>query len=209
MFTARRSCAFALIATIAAGCSEPGSPVEPVTSRVAPSAAPLADHGDQGHSLVRVNVLDVCDKATFDAAIGDGTCVRPHGKLFADFIAELTRTKTVGDWRFEPSQIHVQIGQSLVAFNRGGEVHSFTEVDEFGGGIVPLLNHLAGTPSVAPECAALAMNEFLPPGGTQQNSPETTVGTEKYQCCIHPWMKTVVTIAAASDGSTHASTHAR
>lgn len=37
-----------------------------------------------------------------------------------------------------------------MAANVGGEVHTFTEVEEFGGGIVPRLNELAGVSVLHP-----------------------------------------------------------
>jgi len=51
-----------------------------------------------------------------------------------------------------------------MAVNRGGEEHTFTEVEEFGGGIVPVLNALSGNPEVAPECLALEAADFIQPG---------------------------------------------
>jgi hypothetical protein len=60
----------------------------------------------------------------------------------------------------------VKVGQTLLAANRGGEVHTFTEVEKFGGGIVPDLNALSGNPTPAPECLTLAPDDFVPPGGT-------------------------------------------
>lgn len=74
-----------------------------------------------------------------------------------------------------------------------GEVHTFTEVDHFGGGMVPLLNTLSGNPTPAPECLALAPTDFVPPGGTFTVN-EDDAGVEHYQCCIHPWMRTTVRI---------------
>jgi len=73
--------------------------------------------------------------------------------------------------------------------NHGGEVHTFTEVEEFGGGIVPALNTLAHTPVEAPECKALESDDFIAPGATYTSDTEEEQGDEKYQCCIHPWMR--------------------
>jgi hypothetical protein len=75
---------------------------------------------------------------------------------------------------------------SLLAINNGGEVHTFTRVVDYGGGVVPFLNDLAGTPNVAPEC--VAEGTFVPPGGTDSDTPDKT-GELKFQCCIHPWMR--------------------
>jgi hypothetical protein len=71
-------------------------------------------------------------------------------------------------------------------------VHTLTEVEEFGGGIVPLLNQLSGNNQVAPQCIALEADDFIPPGGFDADDEVEEAGTELYQCCIHPWMRTVV-----------------
>ena len=99
----------------------------------------------------------------------------------------------VDAWRFAPANnVQARVGQTLLAINRGGEAHTFTEVEEFGGGIVPVLNQLSGNTEVAPECRTLAADDFIPPGGTYSDEVEET-GTERYQCCIHPWMRATVT----------------
>jgi plastocyanin len=76
----------------------------------------------------------------------------------------------------------------LLAVNHGGETHTFTEVEEYGGGIVPMLNELSGMTTVAPEYQALQPGDFIPAGGSLGETEEEE-GTEKYQCCIHPWMR--------------------
>lgn len=48
--------------------------------------------------------------------------------MFSQFIAELQA------WHFAPSNLRLQPGQSFSAFNRGGEVHTFTEGAHFGAG---------------------------------------------------------------------------
>ena len=88
----------------------------------------------------------------------------------------------------------MKVGELLVATNRGGETHTFTEVDEFGGGFVPELNRLTGLTEVAPECAALAGRGMIAPGDSSSEEEEDA-GVEKYQCCIHPWMRAEVRIA--------------
>jgi plastocyanin len=165
-----------------------GSPLSPsAVSSSAPSPATVAASA-QGRQDVVVNMQDACDPDTFNAAIGPGTCLRAGGMQFDRFIAQLGKLGFVGPWHFAPNNANVQVGQTFVATNRGGEVHTFTEVEEFGGGIVPLLNQLSGVPKVAPECTALEGDDFVPPGGTYRESVEET-GTVKFQCCIHPWMR--------------------
>jgi hypothetical protein len=141
-----------------------------------------------------VDMNDQCDPATFNAAVGDGTCVSSHaGVTFDHFLRELGQTQKVGAWNFVPGEIRLQDGQAFQARNRGGEVHTFTEVDEFGGGFIPFLNDLSGTPVPAPECLDLGSLEFIPAGGT--GTPETEEpGVHHYQCCIHPWMRADVTV---------------
>jgi hypothetical protein len=74
-------------------------------------------------------------------------------------------------------------------------VHTFTEVAAFGGGIVPNLNQLAGTPTMAPECGALEGDDFVAPGTTYRETVHEA-GTVKFQCCIHPWMRLEATVAS-------------
>ena len=73
-------------------------------------------------------------------------------------------------------------------------MHTFTEVEDFGGGIVPLLNELEGLATVAPECNQLQPEDFLAPGAVSRDT-EDEGGIEKYQCCIHPWMRAEIRIA--------------
>jgi plastocyanin len=175
------------IAAIQAACS--GSGGEPFGPPNAPEASLTGD-------ARRIEIRDQCDPATVNAALGAGTCIRQGSVTFDRFIDRLTRTKTINDWKFAPNAIEIRLGQSFGAVNRGGEVHTFTEVEEFGGGVVPLLNQLSGNEHVAPECQALQPTDFLAPGGTFHDTPDE-VGTEKYQCCIHPWMRATVTIHRA------------
>jgi plastocyanin len=142
--------------------------------------------------VVRIN--DQCDPESFDAALGPRTCVSPHtGVQFDDFIRVLTQTQKVGAWNFAPRRLHVRDGETFQAENRGGEVHTFTKVEEFGGGTVEMLNELSGNPVPAPECLELEPGDFIPPGG--RSTPEMEEpGVHHYQCCIHPWLRTDVTV---------------
>jgi plastocyanin len=190
--------------TLLAGCNNsPGrdadsrSPVGP-SSLAAPSpvaTTPVAVAQTVPREDVIVNALDACDPDSFNAAIGAGTCVRAGGVKFDQFIAELTRLGVAGAWHFAPKTVNARTGQEFLVVNHGGEVHTFTEVEEFGGGIVPDLNALAHVPTVAPECLALDPDDFVAPGQTYREEIEEE-GVEKYQCCIHPWMRLEVSITA-------------
>lgn len=172
---------------LAAACGHSAGTAEPAATPTSPSAVPSS--GVQAiRTNVNVTMMDACDPETFNAVLGPGGCVRSGGVTFDDFIAQLTKHGSIGAWRFAPGIAQVQVGQTFDAVNRGGEAHTFTEVAEFGGGIVPDLNQLSGVPNVAPECTALAPDDFVAPGATYHETVEHT-GALKYQCCIHPWMR--------------------
>jgi plastocyanin len=141
-----------------------------------------------------VTMFDACDPETFDAALGAGTCSRSGGVRFDKFLELLGLHHSIGGWHFAPPNVTMRVGEDLVATNKGGETHTFTEVDEFGGGIVPVLNQLTGLTTVAPECQRLSAGDFLTPGASSRET-EHEAGVEKYQCCIHPWMRAEVRIA--------------
>src|SRR5262249_2588677 len=95
-----------------------------------------------------VAMVDNCDPATFNAAVGPGTCAAtPHQNdtTFAEFIELLfspLAANIIGHpaWNFTPGYISTRAGQTVRVTNAGGEDHTFTEVAEFGGGVVPALN---------------------------------------------------------------------
>jgi hypothetical protein len=93
-------------------------------------------------------------------------------------------------WRNEPSYISIREGQTVHVSNGGGRAHTFTEVEEFGGGFVTLLNE---TMSIAPECANPAVLTFVPYKGSQAISG-LDPGLHRFQCCIHPWMRAAVRV---------------
>jgi hypothetical protein len=92
----------------------------------------------------------------------------------------------------------VNVGDTLQASNRGGERHTFTRVAAFGGGVVPILNQLSGNPVMAPECGAAVPSTLITQGtstATQMaGSAALPVGQNLFQCCIHPWMRTAITV---------------
>jgi len=141
-----------------------------------------------------IQMMDACDPETFNIVLGDGACEnRNGGQTFSDFIAELAATQKAGAWHFAPSAVRLREGQEFVAENHGGEVHTFTEVAEFGGGFVNELNGISGNPVPAPACLDFGTLVFIPPGGSSLPEDES-VGVHHYQCCIHPWMRTDVIV---------------
>ena len=189
----RRVMAVALVGSVfQLACSDSGRSAG--AELLAPSASRSGLDNLAVESAPRtVQIRDDCDPTTFNLAVEPGTCVGKGDMTFAAFIAELTRDKQVKAWRFNPDEVKIELGRGFVAVNRGGEVHTFTEVKAFGGGIIAPLNALSGNPVPAPECLQLAPSDFIPPGGSQSDTP-SEAGSEKYQCCIHPWMRAVVSI---------------
>lgn len=148
----------------------------------------------------KIRLLDDCEPTTFNAVLGDGACIGNGHTTFDEFIAELEETQDVHKWRNQPSAMHVNVGRPTLIENRGGEVHTFTPVAAFGGGFVAELNGISGNPVPAPECLDFGSMVFIPAGGVEEGptagSSDLPVGVSRFQCCIHPWMRTVIEVAA-------------
>jgi hypothetical protein len=160
-----------------------------------------------GNSAVEFRIRDDCDPATFNAAVGPGTCVETFdgGTTFQEFLEELGEDRDVGPWRFNPDETRVERGQGTLLESRAGEFHTFTRVAEFGGGIVGLLNQIGGFGATRQECGqenVLAppsgSNVFVPAGahlhGPTGGTSALPKGKTKWQCCIHPWMRSEITV---------------
>src|SRR5215469_6540043 len=149
-----------------------------------------------------IALVDNCDPATFNAAIGPGTCAAtPHDTTFAEFVGLLfspLAANIIGHpaWQFAPGYISIRAGQTVRVTNAGGEAHTFTEVAAYGGGMVPLLNGVgvpAGTVPLVEAPACAASPAIVGPGGTAQIKG-LSPGVHTFQCCIHPWMRAVVDV---------------
>lgn len=163
----------------------------------------------QGRQDPNIVMLDNCDPADPDYDDVGGCPEGTHPSLnayrgdvaLAEFFALLfSPLSPVGhvfghpSWRNEPSYATVRSGQTVRVTNRGGRVHTFTEVNDFGGGFIPLLN---GTLTPAPECGADFVPDpsviFVATGETQRLS-DMAPGLHKFQCCIHPWMRGAIRV---------------
>jgi plastocyanin len=144
-----------------------------------------------------MSLLDQCDSASFNAGVGAGACVGAGTMTLAQFNAELTANMSVAAWRFDPTTMTITVGGAITATNQGGEVHTFTAVNQFGGGVVPSLNTASGNPVEAPECKDITAADHVAPGGTFKTNTATVAGTYLYQCCIHPWMRATVTVTGS------------
>lgn len=166
-----------------------------------------------GKSVRVIELHDRCDAATFNAAgvpcvaKADGTVTlqRLFGVISAR-PAQVLRARDALGWRFQPDEISVKVGTTLMAANVGGEVHTFTEVTDTGfvNSCIPQIAPIFAKelpPPTAAECGTLAPgpnSTVVFPVGFKGNPPTTasTVvsdsGKELYQCLIHPWMRLTV-----------------
>ncbi|HEX7771563.1 MAG TPA: hypothetical protein VF435_04030 [Pyrinomonadaceae bacterium] len=160
----------------------------------------------------KIRLLDDCEPTTFNAVLGDGACIGNGHTTFDEFIAELEATQDAHKWRNQPSQMHLNVGRPTLIENVGGETHTFTPVAAFGGGFIPDLNGISGNPVPAPECLNLGAITFIPAGGVEEGptagSSDLPVGISRFQCCIHPWMRTVIEVAAPGPPSAPAAANA-
>ena len=148
----------------------------------------------------RVALVDNCDPITFNAVLGPNTCVGRGDTTFAEFLAVLfspliDNSKVfVGHpaWRFEPSYLDIRAGHTLRVTNNGGEDHTFTEVVNYGGGSIGVLN---GADVVrAPECPANPANLVVVAQGRTVELTGLPRGPNQFECCIHPWMRAVIDV---------------
>ena len=171
----------ALLLALAA-CKDAAAPVSPDLT--------VSAVKDETGRLATVRLMDACDPTTF--AVVPGGCQRDGGITLDQFTAQLTALQTVPAWHMSPLDLYIKEGDSFQAYNAGGENHTFTEVEEFGGGVVPSLNLLAGLTTVAPECVGAVPSGIIAPGETSDVDTPDEAEDEHYQCCIHPWMRTTV-----------------
>src|SRR5437868_6088966 len=111
------------------------------------------EHEDDAPRLAQIVALDECDPTTFNAALGADFCKNVSLGAFTTFdnlFAEAAAGTPDPNWDFEPDTVHIKQGTILSVVDQGGEPHTFTEVEKFGGGFVPGLN---GGEATVRECA--------------------------------------------------------
>ena len=142
---------------------------------------------------VTVTIRDECEPASFNAALGEGACVGDGDVTIDELFATLNPADFGHDkWRFQPSSVGVKTGTTFVLVNRGGETHSFTEVLNFGPGIVPPLN--AVFPDGTPDAVPVPGDPHFVGPGMSASFTVSGQGTHLFMCLIHPWMETTVTV---------------
>lgn len=159
-----------------------------------------ADNGGGKGHVEKIQALDNCDPASFNAALGPGTCapVKKSKKplTFGDFLTQFDPVAHSGPptWTFSKTHVEIDEGETIRVTNLGGEAHSLTQVPFFGGGCVDPLNELTGLTEVAADCPA-DFATVQAPGETRDISG-LTAGTYHFICVIHPWMKATVDVEA-------------
>jgi len=101
----------------------------------------------------QVVVLDECEPASFNAALGPDFCKNVTLGAFttlSDLFAKAAAGTPDPNWDFEPDVLHIKKGTPVLVVDQGGEPHTFTEVKHFGGGFIPELNSGEATVS---ECS--------------------------------------------------------
>jgi hypothetical protein len=169
----------------------------------------------RGAHIRNVRLQDRCDPDTFNAAIppqnpGDPPTCIPHGGqrtvTFDQFLAKLNPVDFGHPkWNNHPDEVDLRGGDEISVTVRGGEFHTFSEVPMFEGGCVPFINAALGL-TVAPtdaECGGptgiLATTGVLPNGLSTLTVAGLTPGVHMFQCMIHPWMRTTVTVDGDDD----------
>jgi plastocyanin len=143
----------------------------------------------------QIAILDDCDP-TDPAWAPTGGCLLKRGSVtnaeFNAFLRSPLSLSTVGhpSWRNDPSYLELEAGKDVRVTNEGGRTHTFTEVAQFGGGRVQPLN-VGLVP--APECLSAGVVNLL--SGATLELSGLAAGDHRFQCCIHPWMRALVSVA--------------
>lgn len=149
--------------------------------------------------VAQVVALDECDPASFNLALGADFCKNVTLGAFTtlqDLFAGVAAGTPDPKWDFEPDTLKIKEGTTVSIVDQGGELHTFTEVAQFGGGFIPPLNGPGQT--TIPECnggfanIAVAKTRILQ--GSTVNVTGLSKGQHRFECCIHPWMHVTVEV---------------
>lgn len=166
------------------------------------AGTPTVEADDQGQ---KVTMRDDCDPDDPLWIPTDGCTLKDGDVTNAEFFAESgpmsgpLAASVIGHqaWRNDPSYLKVREGETVKVRNRGGRIHTFTEVTDFGGGRIPPLNKGLAP---APECVLpTATSVDMPPGAKAEVSG-LSAGNHRFQCCIHPWMRALIKVKPDTDG---------
>ena len=147
----------------------------------------------------KIKMQDDCDptdpawNATGGCSLEGGTVTEAEFRVFSFLTTGSPHVLSVighPAWRNNPGYLVLPFGENLKVINAGGRNHTFTEVSNFGAGNVGPLNTGLSAITPAPNCAAA---QIVPPGERTDVSG-LTLGVHKFQCCLHPWMRAVVSV---------------
>ena len=99
-------------------------------------------------------------------------------------------------WQNDPTYVQIEVGDTVKVKNEGGRLHTFTKVANFGGGRIPNPDLNFGL-DPAPECLQPSTTDVVPGGTLKVNF--LPLGNHRFQCCIHPWMRTLIKVVPDDD----------
>ncbi len=139
-----------------------------------------------------LELRDDCDPASFNAEFGDGFCTNDTGSVSLDEFREELADGGDGAWWIRQRAITLDRGDTIQAENVGGIVHTFTEVSKFGKGCIPEWN--TAIKETVDNCDFGKFVATIVPQGTSNTAQALSVGVHRFECLVHPWMRTVVTV---------------
>jgi len=158
----------------------------------------IADDDDQ-----KITIRDDCDPDD-PGWTPTGGCTLEEGDVnLAEFQTELSSPfslSVIGHqaWWNDPPYLKIEAGDTVNVRNRGGRVHTFTEVASFGGGRVPNPALNKGL-IMAQECPTSV--DIAPGAGVKLSG--LGPGNHRFQCCIHPWMRAIVKVKEEEEDEDH------
>jgi plastocyanin len=152
-------------------------------------------------SAHKVKMLDDCDPRDPAWAATGGCALKEGDVTLAEFNAELLSSladAVVGHqaWQNDPTYLKIEVGETVRVKNAGGRLHTFTEVANFGGGRIPNPDLNFGL-DPAPECLQPSTTDVAP--GDTLKVKDLSIGNHRFQCCIHPWMRTLIKVLLEDD----------
>jgi len=158
---------------------------------VAAAAGPAQASGPKNHEF---ELRDECEATTFNAQFGPGFCTRTgSGVTFQEFSDELSDGGS-GAWWIRWRDRTIDAGDTVSAKNVGGIFHTFTEVQQYGKGCIPDFN--AAVTETVDNCDFSKFATTAAPQGASVAPQKLSVGVHKFQCLIHPWMRSTITVEA-------------
>jgi hypothetical protein len=177
-----------------------------VAGLIATAPAALAADGQ----VKQMRLLDDCDRATWaEIAPGFNPCENVGSVSIDEFRAEFADGGH-GAWWINNRKETIRLADTLHVVSEGGLPHTFTRVSSFGTSPIAGENNnaLAGKPAAVPG-ENFGATFVAPPqhSGAQPNGgnfptardvkgSDLGIGTHKFQCFLHPWMQTTVTVRA-------------